>query len=409
MTVDVIEIYEIFSRIIGDSLYVNKFMFGDSNSITKYTDHHQFKIAHFCLHLGEELKLNKEMLHDLFLLGLFHDIGFISLEVFSSIAKGRETLLDYEKIVNHCTLGERLIKSFEFYTDIKNVVLYHHDNFDGTGFFGASGKDIPLCARIIRIADELDFSFNLDNIKTKSKQMIDCLNKNSGKFFDPDLIESSIKVITNHKNSKFSIRCDKIPVKILEYNWDNLIETTALLMKIIDSKSKFTYTHSSTITNYSDILGKHYDFDNDKLKQLHIAANLHDMGKLVVPISILEKPLKLSADEFYIIKQHPLIAAESLKGNPVFSNISRWILQHHEKLDGSGYPYGLLSKEIDFESQILTVCDIYTALLEERPYRKALPYEKANSILLDMAEHGKINKKVVNDLLYLTNQQANQI
>lgn len=131
---------------------------------------------------------------------------------------------------------------------------------------------------------------------------------------------------------------------------------------------------------------------------LMIAADLHDIGKLIVPNHILEKPARLTDEEFKIIKTHTYftrICLEPLKG---FEDITEWASNHHEKLDGSGYPYGFTRERLDFNSRMMACLDIYQALIEERPYRSGMEHHKVMKILRDMAKQDLIDGDIVEDI-----------
>jgi HD-GYP domain-containing protein (c-di-GMP phosphodiesterase class II) len=141
-----------------------------------------------------------------------------------------------------------------------------------------------------------------------------------------------------------------------------------------------------------------YKLSDDKKLKLEIAADLHDIGKLAVPNTILDSPQKLTNDEFEIIKKHPYytrIALTEIKG---FEDITEWASNHHEKLNGKGYPFGKTAKDLDFESRLIACLDIYEALTEERPYRRSLEHEEAMEILNKMKDDGYIDVKITEDI-----------
>lgn len=144
-----------------------------------------------------------------------------------------------------------------------------------------------------------------------------------------------------------------------------------------------TFNHSLHVAIITGILGKWCGYKRAELKNLILAGLLHDIGKLFVPLSILNKPARLSAEEFSIIKKHPQDAYQLIKDTPLAENSKLGIWQHHECLDGSGYPQGLTGEEICSEAKIIAIADIYDALTSDRVYRpKMTPFE-ALDILAD--------------------------
>ena len=132
--------------------------------------------------------------------------------------------------------------------------------------------------------------------------------------------------------------------------------------------------------------------------KLLIATDLHDLGKLVISSDLLDKPGKLSEEEFVEIKKHPKITKVCLQDISGFKEITKWASNHHEKLDGSGYPEGLTAKDLDFNSRLIACLDIYQALREKRPYRKSMDHSKVIKILNDMAEAGQLDHIIVDDI-----------
>ncbi|MFA9423266.1 MAG: HD-GYP domain-containing protein [Sedimentibacter sp.] len=133
---------------------------------------------------------------------------------------------------------------------------------------------------------------------------------------------------------------------------------------------EYTFQHCLSVANLSISTGLYMGLDKPMLHDLGMAAFLHDIGKAQIPLEILNKPGKLTHDEFEIMKGHPTNAVNMLK-NLVSDEIRDGILSHHEKLDGTGYPNGKSGKDIPFYSKILALCDVYHALSSTRPYRKA--------------------------------------
>ena len=151
-------------------------------------------------------------------------------------------------------------------------------------------------------------------------------------------------------------------------------------------------------------MADYYKMDVNEKMKLIIAADLHDIGKLAVPNSILDSPNKLSDEEFNIIKKHPYytrLALQEIKG---FEDITEWASNHHEKLNGKGYPFGKVAKDLDFNSRLMTCLDIYEALTEERPYRIGLSHEEAMDILNKMKDDGFIDTEITKDIDYVFNK-----
>jgi|GEM_PF-1172515 len=149
------------------------------------------------------------------------------------------------------------------------------------------------------------------------------------------------------------------------------------LSHIIELKEPYTAGHQSRVAEIAYLVGKEMGLDEDRLTTLRYAGLLHDIGKLIIPIEILNKPSKLTESEFNLIKQHPSFSYEILKDIEFEGPVAEIVLQHHERLDGSGYPKGLKNGEILLEARIIACADVYEAMTSHRPYRPALSPKEA--------------------------------
>jgi HD-GYP domain-containing protein (c-di-GMP phosphodiesterase class II) len=156
----------------------------------------------------------------------------------------------------------------------------------------------------------------------------------------------------------------------------------ALLMRLAE-KDAYTAAHTRNVALRAVQVGEELGLPHSRLRELAIGALAHDVGKLSVPTAILQKPSSLTDEEFEVVKRHPEWGWELLRELGGFSKLaSRLVLDHHERLDGSGYPRGLRHGELDLETRILAVCDVFDALMSERVYREAWSRDDAMSLLL---------------------------
>ena len=178
-------------------------------------------------------------------------------------------------------------------------------------------------------------------------------------------------------------------------NLNQLTDISSVFAAIIDKKSAFTCQHSSELALNTGKIASLYGFDAHKTERLRIAGLLHDLGKLVIPNYILDKPGKLSMEEYSIIKSHTYYTRLVLDKIDGIQDISDWASNHHETLRGTGYPDALNSSSLSLESRIIAVSDIYQALTEDRPYRSGMTIEKTFSIIDNMVAIGNIDGSVV--------------
>ncbi len=158
---------------------------------------------------------------------------------------------------------------------------------------------------------------------------------------------------------------------------DTLDGVVQVIAHTVESRDPYTAGHQRRVAELAAAIASEMDFTADKVKGIHMASMIHDLGKISVPSEILSKPGRLSSIEFSIIKCHPQIGYDILKGIDFPWPVAKTVLQHHERMNGSGYPYGLKGDEILPEAKILMVADVVEAMASHRPYRPGLGIDKA--------------------------------
>lgn len=187
----------------------------------------------------------------------------------------------------------------------------------------------------------------------------------------------------------------------------NLIDLIFSLAKSLDSRDRYTAFHSQNVAEYSKVIAKEMMLKPNVCKNIYISGLLHDIGKIGVPEAILNKPSKLTDDEFKKIKEHPIIGYDLVKHIKSFerNGILNGILNHHERYDGKGYPHGLKGNEIPLEARIMAVADTFDAMTSRRVYR----HEKEFQVVLDeiIANKGtQFDPKVVDAFLRLVDKNG---
>ncbi len=161
--------------------------------------------------------------------------------------------------------------------------------------------------------------------------------------------------------------------------------TLKALTAALETRDSETHGHSERVVSYSLRLGREYGLSSEEMKALEFGSLLHDIGKIGVPDSILRKPAKLTEEEWVRMREHPLHGQQILRGIEFLQGASRVVAQHHEKWDGTGYPLGLRSEDIDICARIFAVADAFDAITSDRVYRRGKPYEAASQELDDWA------------------------
>lgn len=184
-------------------------------------------------------------------------------------------------------------------------------------------------------------------------------------------------------------------------------ETIEALATAIDSRDHYTGGHSYMVTQYALAVAKEMGFEGERLELVRVAGLLHDIGKIGISDAILNKPGKLTDEEMGVIKAHPILGRMIIESIEALKPAARIVYHHHEHYDGSGYPEGIKGEDIPLESRILQVADIFHALTSDRIYRKAMPFEKAISIIREETgtnidpEIGKVFLRLIEDKNFL--------
>jgi putative nucleotidyltransferase with HDIG domain len=353
---------------------------------------HSKSTAYIAVQIGRELGFSEEAELELYYSALLHDIGL-------------GITYDMEQ---HCIDGERMLQNLPLPTDIARIVYCHHEYIDGSGQFGMTGDSVPLTAQIVGFASDFDDLFG------KSVELFDSnlysvvcewLDRNAH-LYRSEIREAFRQLIQreyflldyfNHE-TKYKIS-DKITVNDeVYYDYDDVVKYALCFADIIDRRSPFTYTHSHGIAGLAQKATASLGYDEITQNKMYIAGLLHDIGKLHVSIDILHKNGKLSPEERFEINKHTYFTRKILEQIEGFEDIVEYASNHHERLDGTGYPYRMPGERLSELERVMAVCDVYQALTEERPYRDRMPTEKAWGIIDEMAANKHLDTVLVEKL-----------
>jgi HD-GYP domain-containing protein (c-di-GMP phosphodiesterase class II) len=362
--------------------------------------HHGKRVAVLAAAMGRHLEIETDVLLPLTTCALLHDNALTEYILSERMGECQGQMMQI-----HCQYGQRNVDSLMFKTSISGFVLYHHERPNGQGPFKKKEGEIPLGAELIGVADTFDIIHHLEQIPPEE---LPRLHQELRNGIGENYSRRAALAMMNVLNEKMlhSLGNDRIQETAEEYipPWFIDVEDQVMfnlakfVTNIIDDKSVFTRRHTSQIANKAWLLGGFYGYEPGLRAQFYLAAALHDIGKLAIPAAILEKPGKLNDEEFTIIKSHVSKTRELLEGIDGFENIRDWAANHHEKLDGSGYPSGKKSGALDFNSRLLACIDIYQAVSEDRPYHPGRSHKEAIRILYDMADTGGLDRGIVQDL-----------
>jgi putative nucleotidyltransferase with HDIG domain len=311
-------------------------------------------------------------------------------KLFQVAATQQQDSCDLVKI--RCERGAHIARQLGFAPRVTEGVYSLDEHWNGRGYpDGRRKTQIPLFSRIANLAQTLD----VFNTAKGPAAAIEAAKSRSGRWFDPDLVKAAVSLsnmgflwsgLDNEDliNKVVALEPEHRRIEATEDSIDNICVAFA---EVIDAKSPFTYRHSSGVADAAVAIARWFGMDARQMKLLRRAALLHDIGKLSVPNAILEKPAKLTAEEWRVVKNHPYYTLEILRRIPGFDRLSHDAAAHHEKLDGSGYWRGWGAEQLSRYARILAVADIFDALHAKRPYRDSMPLEKVFAILREDAPH----------------------
>lgn len=300
-----------------------------------------------------------------------------------------------EMIGLRCDRGRSIVKKLSMGSLAAEAVGAIEEHWDGTGYpHHARGEEIPRLARVGAIAQHLD----MFSIGRSTAIAIETLKDWSGTWFDPALVDAALSLdrrgllwthccaSDSHEATRNAV-FDLDPHKCRQLDDDRIDLICEAFAEVVDAKSHFTFRHSMGVAQFARGIAQSLELPPDRIRLVWRAALLHDLGKLGISNRILNKTTPLTEAEWKVIKRHPGLTRKILEQIEPFREIAIVAGEHHEKLDGSGYPNQLTACELSLESRIIAVADVYGALSEDRPYRESLHHQEILPILNSLAGH----------------------
>ncbi|MEO8562349.1 MAG: HD domain-containing phosphohydrolase [bacterium] len=305
------------------------------------------------------------------------------LRHFVALARARSTTKELIQI--RCDRGASIASQLGFPPETAEAIRSLDEHWCGLGYAqGLAGGDIPLLARIANIAQTVEAFHDRAGVDGAHR----VVRERSGTWFDPALARV---VLGWRRNDPWwellrgdvsgAVVAAEPSDRVIEVDEDGLDGVSRAFADIIDAKSPFTYNHSSRVADVARMVAARCGLDAAEQRRIYRAGLLHDIGKLGVSNLILDKNGPLTPAERERVEQHPRFSLEILQRVSAFSGFALTAALHHEKLDGSGYPWGVAAGGLDLPARILVVCDIYDALSSDRPYRKGMDEATITTIL----------------------------
>lgn len=294
-----------------------------------------------------------------------------------------------ELIETRCQRGAEIARQMRFSERVAQGILDLDEHWNGTGHpLGRVGGEIALHARIALLAQVIDVFY----VSAGKAAALREIRGRKGLWFDPALVEAFERVAADPAfwaglaapDLQQQVVALEPATEVMTVDDGYLDDIAAAFAKVIDAKSPYTSGHSDRVALFTDLIAEQLDLPAHRRRWLQRAALLHDIGKLGVSNQILDKPGKLDDEEWVQMRSHTVLGEQILSRVAAFADLSRVASAHHEKLDGTGYPYGRSGADLDLETRIVTTADIFDALTADRPYRAAMSVSEAFQIMRKM-------------------------
>ncbi|MEJ5229517.1 MAG: HD domain-containing phosphohydrolase [Pseudothermotoga sp.] len=357
---------------------------------------HSIQVAKLTRHFVQSLDLRKN-LEQVYLAGLLHDVGLIfkaSIENYEVFVDAFRNIPDIEKIV--ITLDKRDRHSFISYlltsrlnflcSYCSRALIYHHTPYDAI-----SESDIALLANCIKAADMISLTFLKDGRGIFSPELIESMIHSVEKdnSLNEDVKKISVETLRDYRVLEDLLSSEHGFESDLTLSCNEFEPAAKLIAGLLDLRSPYTRSHTFWVARTAKELARELMTEKDSVI-MNVAALLHDIGKVTTPLEVLHKRGTLNDFELISMRMH-VVKTNKVLLNSGLGSFSLISSSHHERLDGSGYPYGLKSDQINLQMRILQVSDVFSALVEERPYRRALEIHEALGVIEREVNAGKLD------------------
>lgn len=294
----------------------------------------------------------------------------------------------HDLIATRCQRGAEIARLLRFPESVSQGIYSLDEHFNGQGKpEGLVGEAIPLLARIALLAQVIDVFHTAGGQQAALEEV----RLRAGRWFDPQLVAAFEQVAAApafwatlaSPEVNAAVLALEPASQVVALDDDYLDDIAAAFGQVVDSKSPYTSGHSARVALYTDLIAEQLGLSFERRRWLKRGALLHDVGKLGVSNSVLDKPGKLDAEEWAAVQAHAMYTETILSRIDAFAELARVAAAHHERLDGKGYPRGVMAEAICLETRIITTADIFDAITAERPYRGAVPIPKTLEIMAE--------------------------
>jgi putative nucleotidyltransferase with HDIG domain len=362
---------------------------------------HGKRVGFMALECAKQMGAERSEQLLLYRAGLLHDCGVSS----SRVHKNLVNQLEWTESEFHCKTGAERLRQFQPLAQFSDIVLYHHTRWQNLKKLQISDK-IKRNANLIFLLDRVDALVAMQDNPNRlacRETIFHKIVSLKGDYFKPEIVDIFLEAA---QKEAFWITQEPLPLMhcldnqlreadeiLLDHH--DLKKMAMIFAQIVDAKSPYTAEHSVGVSRLAGYIASECRLSDQDVGKIEVAGLLHDLGKLQVPDTVLEHEGALNGENLAIMRHHSYVTYMILSRINGLEEITRWASDHHEKLDGSGYPYKRKENELGIESRIIMVADIFQALAQHRPYRKPQSAEMITGYLGKLAEDGKIDKKLV--------------
>ncbi|MEG1840391.1 MAG: HD domain-containing protein [Raoultibacter sp.] len=342
--------------------------------------------------LSVEDTLSEQDRRAVYFLTLFHDIGIYHADEISSMLSRQDA-----DLWEHCLYGYLFLRELPFLSDYAAIILYHHLPYNR---FRDQDPHIAHLAQVIHVADRADVFLSGDGAPC-ARNLSAYLNAHSTTLFAPDAVALFLEAQRSERPNPCTAAAPSTPstpsiadassaYTIPEREAKSCLK---MLINAIDFRSYHTVTHTFTTAHISYQLALFMHMPTSDQEQIYHAALLHDLGKIGIPLEILEKPGKLTDAERSIMETHVNITEAIITGC-VDDELAAIALRHHEKLDGSGYPCHLAAADLSPAQRLVAIADIASALSGKRSYKDPFPKQRVLEIINRMKAQQSLDAEI---------------
>jgi putative nucleotidyltransferase with HDIG domain len=363
---------------------------------------HGKRVGYMAFKCSEVNDAPKNKREHLFHLGLLHDCGVSSSQVHKHLVE--EMQWKHDEV--HAITGQKLMQRSVHLQQFSQPIRYHHSPWKQLQSITEVPAEIKSDANLVFLVDRVDAlaaAHYQKDLQNQIDRIRDTIKGLSGELFSPENVSCFLRsseadsfwlMLEPPHLGRFLVDmrnlCD---VRFIEK--DDVKDIAKIFARIVDAKSEFTFEHSVGVASLSRHIASSIGMPQESIDKIEIAGLLHDLGKLRIPDEILDKPGKLHKADRQMMRRHSFETYQVLREIRGFEDIALWASYHHEKPNGSGYPFKRMGDELSTEARIIAVADVFQALAQNRPYREALPVEQICSMLEQQSAEQLLDEEIV--------------